>query len=53
MTEFIRHALGLCGEHSHPNIFTLLFGGSTIGLGLKYYWAKFKTKIKSLKNHDN
>ena len=31
MIEFLRHALGFCGEHWHPNIFTIslaLVGGS-------------------------
>lgn len=31
MVEFVRHALGICGEHWHPNIFTLTIaaiGGS-------------------------
>jgi hypothetical protein len=23
MTEFIYHALGICGEHSHPNLINL------------------------------
>lgn len=23
METFINHALGICGEHSHPNLFTL------------------------------
>jgi hypothetical protein len=30
MIEFVRHALGFCGEHWHPNIFHMLVGGSTI-----------------------
>ena len=27
MAEVIKHALGLCGEHFHPNIWTLLTRG--------------------------
>ena len=27
MLEILKHSLGLCGEHWHPNIFTLLMGG--------------------------
>jgi len=27
MLEIIKHSLGLCGEHFHPNIFTILMGG--------------------------
>ena len=30
MAEFIKHALGLCGEHFHPNLWTLLIGGACI-----------------------
>ena len=30
MIELVRHALGFCGEHWHPNIFHMLVGGSTI-----------------------
>ena len=31
MMEFIKHALGLCGE-SHPNLWTIILGTPTIGL---------------------
>ena len=31
MMEFIKHALGLCGE-SHPNLLTILLGTPIIGL---------------------
>ena len=30
MIEFLRHALGLCGE-SHPNLLHLLFGTPALG----------------------
>ena len=36
--EFLRHALGLCGE-AHPNLFTLLAG--TPILGYIIWWFKF------------
>ena len=31
MMEFIKHALGLCGE-SHPNLWTIILGTPTLGL---------------------
>ena len=37
MIEFIKHALGLCGE-AHPNIFTMLLSTPAIG----YIFYKFK-----------
>ena len=42
MIEFLRHALGLCGE-PHPSLLTLLLG--TPAVGYVVY------KIKELKNN--
>ena len=42
MIEFLRHALGLCGEHWHPNIWTLLLGG--LGLQQSFLYIKYKIK---------
>lgn len=46
MAEIIKHALGLCGEHYHPNLLTLLLGGvgfSTIFTYTKsYLYCKYK-----------
>jgi hypothetical protein len=47
MLEVIRHALGVCGEHSHPNIFTLLVSG--IGFTSIYSYIKYKYFIKEKK----
>jgi hypothetical protein len=44
MIEFIRHALGLCGEHWHPNIFTIIGSGFGLVPAIQYL------KIKYLKN---
>ena len=41
MLEFLKHALGLCGE-SHPNLITVLLGTPVIGY-LTY-------RLKMLKN---
>ncbi len=27
MIEVLRHSFGFCGEHWHPNIFTILLSG--------------------------
>ncbi len=52
MAEIIKHALGFCGEHWHPNILTLLSGGfgvvaiySYVVLYLKCRLNKFKTAL--------
>jgi hypothetical protein len=42
MIEAIKHALGLCGEHWHPNIFTLLLSG--VGLLPTYSYIKYTQK---------
>ena len=40
MVEFIRHALGLCGEHWHPNLFTII--GSGFGLIPAIHYLRIK-----------
>ena len=40
MIEIIKHSLGLCGEHFHPNIFTLLISG--FGFTGLYSYIKYK-----------
>jgi hypothetical protein len=42
MLEFLKHALGLCGE-SHPNLITILLGTPAIGY-LAYRLREFKSK---------
>jgi hypothetical protein len=44
MLEFLKHALGLCGE-SHPNLWTILLGTPVIGY-LVYHVQEFKNKDK-------
>jgi hypothetical protein len=41
MIEFLRHALGICGE-PHPSLLTLIFGTPV----LSYLLIKFKRKKK-------
>tara|TARA_R110001599_G_scaffold211810_1_gene409338 strand:+ start:1110 stop:1259 length:150 start_codon:yes stop_codon:yes gene_type:complete len=40
MIEFLKHFFGFCGEHWHPNIFTILLGG--LGLQQSYSYIKYK-----------
>ena len=49
MAEFIRHALGLCGEHYHPNLWSLLIGGFGISTIYSYIKLYFKCKLKQIK----
>jgi len=46
MTEVIKHALGFCGEHWHPNIWTLLLGGFGITTIFSYIGLYIKCKFK-------
>ena len=42
MIEVIKHSLGFCGEHWHPNIFTILL--SVVGILQAYSYIKYKFK---------
>jgi hypothetical protein len=46
MVEIIKHSLGLCGEHYHPNIFTILTGSLGIIPGINYLYFRYIKKIK-------
>ena len=45
MAELIKHALGLCGEHYHPNLLTLLLGGFGLTTTFSYIRSYIKCKI--------
>ncbi len=47
MIEILKHALGLCGEHWHPNIFTLLLSGLGLSPAFNYIYYKVKRYDKS------
>ena len=47
MLEIVRHTFGLCGEHSHPNVFTLLASG--VGFTGIYSYIKYKYFTKKQK----
>lgn len=46
MVEIIKHMLGLCGEHYHPNLFTLLLSGVGSIPILSYIYFKVKSFIR-------
>jgi len=45
MAEFIKHALGICGDHFHPNIWHLLLGGVGLSTISSYIRSYIKCKI--------
>jgi hypothetical protein len=42
MIEVIKHTFGFCGEHWHPNIFTILISG--LGLTPAFHYIKYRIK---------
>ena len=46
MIEFIRHALGLCGEHSHPSLLSLIATGGFFGTTFIYVSGIIKNLFK-------
>jgi len=44
MVEAIKHALGFCGEHWHPNIWTLLLGG--VGFSTIFSYVRLYIKCR-------
>tara|TARA_B100001059_G_C17387230_1_gene357312 strand:- start:319 stop:504 length:186 start_codon:yes stop_codon:yes gene_type:complete len=44
MIEAIKHALGFCGEHWHPNIWTLLLGG--VGFSTIFSYVRLYIKCR-------
>jgi len=47
MIEFLKHTLGICGEHWHPNIFTFILGGLGLSPSLNYIYYKLKSYNES------
>jgi hypothetical protein len=43
MIEVLKHSLGLCGEHFHPNLFTVLLGGLGLSPAFNYIYYKLKS----------
>ncbi len=51
MIEVIKHTLGFCGEHWHPNIFTVLAGSLGISPGINYiYFISLENNTINAKN---
>jgi len=42
MEEFIYHALGICGEHSHPHLLNMLYISLIVFILCRYSIKKFK-----------
>jgi hypothetical protein len=42
MLEAVKHTLGMCGEHWHPNIFTLFIVGVGSLPGISYIKYRLK-----------
>ena len=45
MIEVLKHSLGLCGEHWHPNIFTFLLSGLGLSPALNYIYYKVESVL--------
>ena len=45
--KILKHSLGLCGEHFHPNIFTFLLGGLGLSPAFNYIYFKLKSYDKN------
>ena len=41
MIEFVKHVLGLCGEHWHPNLLTIIASGFGLLPALEYIKYKY------------
>lgn len=52
MIEFLKHSLGLCGEHFHPNIFTFILSGFGSAPIFSYIYIKLKY-LYQIKNYKN
>ena len=48
MIEFLKHSLGLCGEHFHPNIFTFILSGFGSAPIFLYIYIKLKSYGESI-----
>lgn len=47
MIEVLKHSLGICGEHWHPNIFTFILSGFGIAPACNYIYIKIKSYDKN------
>ena len=53
MIEFIKHILGICGDHWHPNIWTALAGSPVIASTVNYIKCKCGGLFFHKKNCEN
>jgi len=47
MVEFLKHTLGICGDHWHPNIWTAVASTPIIAPMVYYIKCKFSSWFKS------
>lgn len=47
MVEALKHIFGICGDHWHPNIWTMLAGG----FGFVPFFSYIRLRIKGLRNY--
>ena len=43
MNEFLYHALGICGEHTHPNLINMLFLGAVAFVSFKILASRVRS----------
>tara|TARA_B110000879_G_C11145876_1_gene502434 strand:- start:835 stop:1005 length:171 start_codon:yes stop_codon:yes gene_type:complete len=53
MIELIKHTLGICGEHWHPNVITLLAGSPIFLTAVHYIKCKCGGWLKHKKDCNN
>jgi len=53
MIEFIKHILGICGDHWHPNVWTALAGSPIIATTVHYIKCKCGGFFNHKKNCEN
>ena len=44
MKEFLYHALGICGEHWHPNLINITFMIMLVSLAGRFTYKRIKTR---------
>lgn len=47
MIEALKHIFGICGDHWHPNIWTMLAGG----FGFVPIFSYIRLRVKGLRNY--
>ena len=53
MIEFFKHLIGLCGDHWHPNVITLMAGSPVVLATVHYVKCKCGGWFKHKENCEN